>query len=89
MTPDAILATPGVAYAAPPAELLPAITGQISAALASLRPGSTGALVAIVTETGANAAIVAKLPHGWETIAYIGKRWGGPIEGGAAIRREW
>ncbi len=89
MTPDDILGAAGVAYNPPPAELITAVNGQISAALASLKPGSNGALVAIATQSGVNGAIVAKLPHGWSTVAWLGKTWSGPLEGGVAVKAEW
>lgn len=83
-------ASSGVAFTPPPADLLPAVNGSISAALASLKPGSKGALVAIATQTGINAAIVSVLPPGFAVHAYIGKQWGEPgATFGAAIRREW
>ncbi len=89
MTPDEILGAAGVAYNPPPSELIPAVNGQISAALASLKPGSKGALVAIATQAGVNAAIVAKLGEHWTTTAYIGKSWGAGPVWGAAVKAEW
>lgn len=87
---EIVAAASGVSFTPPPADVLPAVNGSISAALASLKPGSKGAIVAIATQTGVNAAVVSVLPDGFTVHAYIGKQWGQPgATFGAAIRREW
>ncbi len=81
---------PGVAFTTPPADLQPSIQRAIADAVASIPPGKSGALVGLVNERGANAAIVAKLGQAWEVQAWIGKTWtGGAVQYGGVVRASW
>jgi hypothetical protein len=80
----------GVAFREPPLDLQPTIRTAIADAVAQLEPGKTGALVGLVNEHGANAAIVARVGGTWEVQAWVGKMWKqGEISYGAAVRRSW
>lgn len=79
----------GVAYNAPPEELMPAVSGAITKALEALNPTSHGAIVGVATRNGVNGAVIARLPGGFQTVAWIGKNWTGGVVYGAAIKREW
>lgn len=80
----------GVAFNAPPPDVLPGIMASIGKAVAALPPEKTGALVGLVNETGANAVIVTRLAGGWDVQAWIGKRWDtSGVQYGAALRKVW
>lgn len=79
----------GVAFNAPPEDLVPSIRASLDKAIATLPPGANGALVGIATERGVNAAVVAKGDHGWQVSAWIGKTWSGPVEAGARVMKTW
>jgi hypothetical protein len=80
----------GVAFAEPPADLQPALKTAIAEAVAQLAPGQHGALVGLVNEHGANAAVVARLAGTWEVQAWVGKSWReGAVAYGAAVRKSW
>jgi hypothetical protein len=87
--PDLTTTVPGVAFVPPPDAHIGPILAAINRAVADLSPGSKGALVSVVNAHGANAAIVAKLGKEWVVQAFIGKAWSGPIEYGAAVKKEW
>ncbi len=88
--PDLAAVTPGVQFTPPPVELQPAITRAIEAAVASIPPGKSGALVGIVNEYGANAALVTKLGGAWEVQAWIGKSWRAKdLQYGASVKAAW
>lgn len=76
----------GVAFTAPPTEHLPSIKVAIDQALATLPPDKTVALVSVLNERGANAAVVGRVAGGWEVYGYIGKDWGADLRYGAAVR---
>jgi hypothetical protein len=77
----------GVAFNEPPSNLLASIERQIQMAATAIPAGARGALVGVATESGVNAALVIKAGHGWDTVTWIGKSWGAPIEGGAMVRK--
>lgn len=77
--------TPGVAFNAPPERLIPDIRASIDRALATMEPGHQVALVGVVTESGTNAALVVKTAHGVSVASWFGKRWDGPLAGGAYV----
>lgn len=80
---------PGVAFNAPPPHLFDDAIARISAAVATLPPEADLALVGIVTDAGTNAALVGRLPHGFEVQAWIGKHWGEKIDVGAGFVKTW
>lgn len=77
----------GVAFEPPPAHLLPDIMASMARAIATLPPDADGAIVGIATDKGANAAIVARLPAGFEVQAWIGKSWGERVTYGAEVQK--
>jgi hypothetical protein len=79
----------GVAFNAPPMQLVGDIRSSIDQAVAQLPADKRGALVGVATEQGVNAAIVAKLDHGWTVQSWIGKAWGGAVQGGAQVMKAW
>lgn len=83
--------TKGVALVEPPEDRIGPIMQAVAKAVAELPPGTNGALVAVANETGANLAVVSKLPDSDALYvqAWVGKRWDGPLEYGAAVRVTW
>lgn len=80
----------GVVFSAPPERLIPDITASISRAVAALPEGKHTAVVAVMTEVGANAAIVAKVGEDWRVQTWIGKSWGSShINGGVEVMGSW
>jgi hypothetical protein len=75
----------GVQFNAPPEHLLPSIMGSIERAMSELPPDVDGALVGQATKAGWNAAIVMKAPLGINVEAWIGSKWGEPIDYGVAV----
>lgn len=68
----------GVAFNAPDAEHLPGLMASINGAFAQLSPYAHGALVAIATESGGNAALVIRVGDSVKVETWIGKTWGTP-----------
>lgn len=92
VSPAAAISSPirGVQFNAPPDDIIPSITASIDKAMKSLRPGEDGAIVGLADgKGGANAALVLRVPHGFEVYAWIGKNWSADsdVEWGAAIRK--
>lgn len=81
--------TKGVAFNPPPAALIKDVQQSIKLAVAQLPPQSKGAIVGVVTESGVNAAVVAKLDRGWTVTSFIGKTWQGPVTAGASVLKVW
>lgn len=81
--------TKGVAFNDPPAHLIPDIRKSIDLAVAQLPDWKRGAVVGVATEAGVNAAVVAKLDHGWTVTSWIGKTWHAPVSEGASVMRSW
>jgi len=79
----------GVSFTEPPAEILPSVMAAVHEAIGKLSPEARGAMIGVVNTHGANAVVVAKLGHGWETQVWVGKSWGGPLDYGANILKEW
>ena len=79
----------GVAMNAPPASILGELTKQVQAAVATLPPDGKGALVGVATTTGVNLAVVAKVKDHVNVTSWIGKSWGQPVSGGAAVQVHW
>lgn len=84
MSPDL---HPGVAFNAPPEHLIPDIQASIGKAVAALPTDAKGAIVALVTDKGVNAAFIFKAPHGFEVAAWIGKSWGEELTAGAEVMK--
>jgi hypothetical protein len=84
---------PSVQFTSPPARLIPDLRKSINEAVATLAPSERGALVLVGTKQGDvvsfNAAVVARVGDGWAVQAFIGKRWGQPVEGGATVVKTW
>jgi hypothetical protein len=80
---------PGVAFRPPPVGLQPSLRAVVADAVAHIAPGKTGALVALVNEQGANAAVVARFGSVWDVQAWVGKSWKGSAQYGAVVRASW
>ena len=88
VVPD--LGLPGVRFQPPPVDLQPSIQRAIADAVAKIPPDKSGALVGLVNEHGANAAVVTRLGKAWEVQAWIGKDWkGGALQYGGLVRATW
>ena len=79
----------GVEFNAPPAPILGAMLRQIDAQIALLPADANGAVVAVATEAGINAAIVHRVGSRFQVAGFIGKRWSTPVEGGASVKFSW
>jgi hypothetical protein len=79
----------GVKMIPPPERLIPDLHASMKRAIDTLPPGQRGAIVAVGTERGVNAAVVAKVGDGWQVQSWIGKEWGGAVQGGAAVVKSW
>lgn len=84
----------GVQQLAPPASILDAVNKQVHDAFAALPPDASGALVAIATrdadgKSTANLALVTRVGEHANVTAWIGKSWGAPVAGGAAVQIHW
>ena len=79
----------GVLMTTPPARLIPDLRASMDRALAALSDNTGTAVVGLVTERGVNAAVVARGANGWRVETWIGKTWGGPVEGGAFVVKAW
>lgn len=79
----------GVAMNTPPSSLLQSINKEIKDAVATLPPESKGALVGVTTTEGVNLALVSRVNKKVDVTAWIGKTWGAPVKGGAAVQIHW
>ena len=79
----------GVQFTAPPPHLFADVLAEVAHATATLPPGKRGAIVGVVTLTGANAAVVAKIGGEWVVTAFVAKKWSEPVSGGATISHSW
>lgn len=79
----------GVATVPPPASLIDAMTKHVTDAVKTLPTGTRGALVGVATTAGVNLAVVSKVGTRTEVVGWVGKSWGEPISGGAAVRVSW
>lgn len=87
--PGVTAASTGVVMNAPPGSLLAEMTKQVKDAVATLPPGSRGALVGVATTKGVNLAVVSKAGNHVSVVGWIGKSWGSAIDGGAAVQVHW
>ena len=85
--PDHLRFEPGVEMVPPPAEFFKLTNEMIADAIraADVKGGET-AVTWIATTEGVNAAVVARVNDDLHFLAYIGKKWGEPIEAGVAGR---
>lgn len=79
----------GVAFNAPPTSLMADATAVLDAMSAQLPPDANGAIVAVATDAGWNAAIMHRVDNRWAVGAFVGKNWGSSVTGGGAIRATW
>lgn len=79
----------GVQFTPPPTPIFDSVQAQVAAAIGRLPPDAHGAVISVATTAGWNAAIVTKAPHGFDVQAYVGSKWGEPIEGGIAVTKVW
>lgn len=79
----------GVAFNAPPTSILADATKLIDQVAAGLPADAKGAVVAIATEGGWNAAIVHRAGDHFQIASWLGKSWDSPLTGGAAVRATW
>jgi hypothetical protein len=87
--PPNLANVPGVSFTRPPDHLILDVSRVINDALKTLEPYKTLAVVTVITDKGANAALVAKFNDTWSVAGFMGKEWGGKVEGGAYIRASW
>lgn len=80
------LRMPSVRYEAPPASILAQATQMVVEAAKTLEPDEKLALVTVVTTTGANGALVARVQEDLVVTLWIGKTWGQPVSAGVAAR---
>ena len=78
----------GVQFNAPPSQFMASVRAAIDDAVKDLPPGRN-AFVAVADQSGGNAAIVVKTQSGFKVKAWVGKKWTGPIAGGAEVTIDW
>lgn len=81
----------GVAMNPPPAEILGTVNQMVADAVKNIPEGATGALVGIATRSSSgavnvNLALTKKVRDNVTVVGWMGKSWGQPVEGGAAIQ---
>lgn len=79
----------GVVMAPPPPGLLASLDTQVKRLVADLPADKHGAVVTVVTTAGVNVAVMGRLNHTWEVKGWIGKTWGGPVEGAGEVTASW
>lgn len=82
--------TKGVELNAPPPKYFADISESVDKFAQTLAPHVDGGLVGIATTQGINMAIVQRIAGGDAVVvAWVGKRWGEPIEGGLMWKMTW
>jgi hypothetical protein len=82
---------PGVVVT-PPHLIGDSIKRHVEATLGTIPPGKGHvAELSITLESGVNVAYAARIHDGprageWDVVAYVGKNWNGPIQGGVNVR---
>lgn len=80
----------GVALNPPPGPILAQATELVRDAMAQVPPDKKGALVAIATKQGdavnVNLALAVRAGNHVEVVSWLGRSWGEPVAGGAAVR---
>lgn len=80
----------GVLFNPPPIGPIMQAVSQIALdAAANLPAGSNGGVFAIATTVGVNAVIVNKVNNHFTVTGWVGKKWGQPLEAGAAAVFTW
>lgn len=80
----------GVATNPPPLEFVTAMNASITQFVdATIREDDRGGLIAVTTKAGVNLAVVQRVGKKSEIVAYIGKKWDEPIDGGIYWRSRW
>lgn len=91
--PESLANVPGVQMTPPPVQYMEQTMGVISAAVAKIGEGERGKLVWIATsqgrKIGVNAAVVSKIGNHVTVTAWIGSKWGEPIEAGIVGEVKW
>jgi hypothetical protein len=75
----------GVALNAPPPHLISDAIQSISMAMADVPKDAKGAIVAVTTDTGTNAALAVHGPAGVDVLLWMGKSWGEKVHYGATV----
>lgn len=77
---------PGV-VTVPATQIRDSIKRQVEAVLATLPTDKAQvAEIGVDLATGVNLVYAARFGEEWTAVAYVGKNWSGPIEGGAFLR---
>lgn len=81
----------GVAMTPPPASILSDVNRMVTEAMATIPADKKGALVGIATlapdgGVHVNMALATKVGSKVSVISWVGRSWGKPIEGGAAVQ---
>lgn len=90
-TVPGIASSKGVAMNPPPAAILVTVNQMVADAVKSLPAGASGALVGIATkhasgQINVNLALTKKVRDNVTIVGWLGKSWGVPVEGGAAVQ---
>ena len=88
MAPGEVRA-PGVALTPPPPGIRASLDKQIALLIAELPAEKKGAVVTLVTTTGVNLAVIARVNKLWTVKAWVGKSWGGPVDGAGEVAASW
>lgn len=79
----------GVAFNAPPPHLIADASRVIAQMTKDFPTGTRGAVVALATDAGVNAAVVHRVGNRFVVASWIGKTWTGKIEAGGAVQVTW
>ena len=81
----------GVQFVAPPADLIPEITGKISRAIDAIGDADAAFVGVADRQGGWNAAFVTKGMHGWQVSTWIGKSWAtdADLDYGVQVLKVW
>lgn len=85
----AVSLTKGVELNAPPPKYFADISASVDKFAQTLKAGEEGGMVGIATTKGVNIAVVQRINSHSTVVAYIGKTWGEPIEGGLMWKLTW
>lgn len=80
----------GVQMTAPPAEFVTEMNESITRFVdATIKADERGGLIAVASTRGVNLVVVQRTGTRSEVVAYIGKQWNKPLEGGIYWRQRW
>jgi hypothetical protein len=85
----AVSLTKGVALNPPPPHLFRDISESVDKFAQTLKADEHGGFVGIATTKGMNIAVVQRINQHSTVVAYVGKSWGEPIEGGLMWKLTW